>query len=121
MKPVWTWTHTGEQGEELCLLENKYYTKFAWDHFLAAYTGKVRPAHRDRPPAADASNGWDSAWSPSVAGQILDLAKSMQDSSVDFFSDGQDLFPADEETDPMPPPVIRPRKLIASFPLKKKP
>lgn len=104
MKPVWTWTHTGEQGEELCLLENKYYTKFAWDHFLAAYTGKVRPAHRDRPMGCT-----------KFLGSGTDFSVSPMD-GIDWGS----LFP-DEPTDPMPPPVISPGKLIASFPLKKKP
>lgn len=114
----WRHTHNGEGNEELYMSkEGKYYTKFAWDHFLAAYTGKVRRVGRDRPGP---HNGWDSAWSPSVAGQILDFAKSTQDSSVDFFSDGQDLWPADETTDPMPQPVIRPRQLTPVAPLQKK-
>lgn len=116
-KPVWTHTHNGEKNEELFECEGKYYERFAWDHFLAAYTGKVRRVGRDRPGP---HNGWDSAWSPSVAGQILDFAKSTQDSSVDFFSDGQDLWPADETTDPMPQPVIRPRQLTPVAPLQKK-
>jgi hypothetical protein len=51
MKPVWKHTHNGENGEELCECEGKYYTQFAWDRFLEAYTGRVRPAHRDRPRA----------------------------------------------------------------------
>lgn len=51
MKPTWTHTHNGENGEELCLECGKYYTRFAWDNFAAAYTGRVRPAHRDRPRA----------------------------------------------------------------------
>lgn len=110
-KDEWRHTHTGEGGEELYQSkENKYYTKFAWDHFLAAYTGKVRPAHRDRPPVADASNGWDSAWSPSVAKGI-----------IDFYSNGTDLWPADEKTDPMPQTVISPRQLTPAQKLKKKP
>lgn len=49
-KPTWTHTHNGENNEELCCCEGKYYTRFAWDNFAAAYTGRVRPAHRDRPP-----------------------------------------------------------------------
>ena len=111
-KPVWTHTHNGEKNEELFECEGKYYSRFAWDHFLAAYTGKVRRVGRDRPGP---HNGWDSAWSPSIAGQIMDLTRS-----VDFLSDGEDLWPADETTDPMPQPVIRPRQLTPVAPLQKK-
>lgn len=104
-KPVWTWTHTGEQGEELCCIDNMYFTKFAWDHFLAAYTGKVRSAHRDRPPAQEwtgTSNWWHT---PEVA---------------DFLAgDDGNVWPADEKTDPMPQTVISPRQLTPAQKLKK--
>lgn len=110
MKPVWTWTHTGEQGEELCCLENKYYTRFAWDHFLAAYTGKVRPAHRDRPPTQAWNNAYADAYYATGASK-----------SIDFFWDGTDLWPADEKTDPMPQTVISPRQLTPAQKLKSKP
>lgn len=62
MKPTWTWTHTGENNEELFLCESKYYTRFAWDNFAAAYTGRVRPAHRDRPPAFAVSPDGEITW-----------------------------------------------------------
>lgn len=113
MKPVWTWTHTGEQGEELCCLENKYYTRFAWDHFLAAYTGKVRPAHRDRPGPWMTKDDPDFdfkvtiPWSSTLPGY----------NGVITIPD----WPDDEKTDPMPQTVISPRQLTPAQKLKSKP
>lgn len=112
-KPTWTHTHNGENNEELCCCEGKYYTRFAWDHFGAAYTGHVRPAHRDRPLKF---LGSDTDFSVAPANIY---PRSPGTASTTDPLDWADLFP-DEPTDPMPQPVIRPGKLIASFPLKKK-
>lgn len=104
-KPVWTHTHNGEQGEELCCIDNMYFTRFAWDNFLEAYKGKVRPAHRDR-PAFD--------YSPHFG---VDFT-----APVDWLSPGMspDLF-TDEPTDPMPAPVVTPRQLTYQPPKRNKP
>lgn len=42
-KVVWRHTHNGENGEQLFLLEGKYFTRFAFDNFLEAYKGAVTP------------------------------------------------------------------------------
>lgn len=47
-KVVWKHTHTGEQGEELFLLEGKLFTKFNFDNFLEAYKGKATPVNNWR-------------------------------------------------------------------------
>lgn len=73
----WTWTHVGENGEQLFECEGKYYTEFAWQHFLEAYKGSVRHV---------CYNG------------VI---------NVDFYSDGESLWPADEDTLPM---GIKPQK-----------
>lgn len=104
-KDEWRHTHTGEGGEELYQSkENKYYTKFAWDHFLAAYTGKVRPAHRDRPEFGPR------IFPPDTSGHYRqDFHGGLSHSGIDFFSDGSDLWPADgEKTDPMPTIQVAP-------------
>lgn len=116
-KPVWTWTHTGEQGEELAECEGKYYTRHAWDHFLAAYTGKVRRVGRDRPQVDYSSaefDSWKYAWSPHPS-HATTAGPQIADDDPGWV----DLFP-DEPTDPMPQPVIRPRQLTPVAPLQKK-
>lgn len=79
MKPTWTHTHNGEQGEELCECEGKFYTRHAWDNFLGAYTGRVRRAGPD--------------WR---ATEFVDLncTEPMRNGVIDFFSDGETLYPA---------------------------
>lgn len=115
-KVEWKWTHNGEKNEELFECEGKYYERFAWDHFLAAYTGKVRRVGRDRPSVNTKFFGADDEGSVSIN---ISHPWSSTPPGYNGVITIPDLFP-DEPTDPMPQPVIRPGKLIASFPLHKK-
>lgn len=100
MKPTWTHTHNGEQGEELCCCEGKYYTEFAWAHFGAAYTGRVRPAHRDRPPAFAVDPVGEITWVnyPPQYG-VINLPPASTDNNDILVGN---LFPDDEITLELP-------------------